>query len=434
MKVQVLVSVLYAAAICGGEALQKQSLSPDPEPSSTVDVETKTLHDENFSYAVGKKHSFMRLNPNATLNDLNDFVYAICWNGYLQPKFHTMQKLSREDAILLDFCVKAQLNMVDALTVAVLGDMTGQSFQCDFAAHRSMKSPPLDSGLEDIYSEWGKVFVDLKSKFLDSNEGIRLLIREWAGEFRKVPPDVMKRVWGDIERATGAADNAGRPTYGEIPWYYWETAHFVIPTVSSTARLWYETTPEQLNEIEKGALELKTPAVDMKNKWMNTRNEMSVYLDEMKNMRGELKSTRVSRHIQDSQMRSYLQRILSESDNVRTVVCQYLDYVMYDLPFCVMTYKVKGKLRACKGRWDDDEDMMKDVMAEYCQAIAGTEMLKHIRTRYAANGYVAAVEFLKDELSDSDFKSFVNESKLYRIVQEVDEVGQPNNKLSQITD
>ena len=434
MKVQVLVSVLSVAAICGGEALQKQSLSPDSKRSSTVDVETKTLHDENFSYTVGKKHSFVRLNPNATLNDLNDFVYAICWNGYLRPKFHTMQKLSREDAILLDFCVKAQLNMVDVLTVAVLGDMTGQGFQCEFPAHRSMKSPSQDSGLEDIYSEWGKVFVDLKSKFLDSNEGIRMLIREWAGEYRKVPPDVMKRVWGDIERATGAADNAGRPTYGEIPWYYWEAAHLASPTVSSAARLWYVTTPDQSNEIENGALELKTPAVDMKNKWMNIRNAMSAYLDEMINMRGELKSTRVSKCIQDSQTRSYLQRILSESDNARTVVCQYLDYVMYDLPFCVMTYKVKGKLRACKGRWNDDEDMMKDVMAEYCQAIAGTEMLKHIRTRYAANGYVAAVEFLKDELSDSDFKSFVNESKLYRIVQEVDETGQPNNKLSQITD
>ncbi len=70
------------------------------------------------------------------------------------------------------------------------------------------------------------------------------------------------------------------------------------------------------------------------------------------------------------------------------------------------------------------------VMSEYCQAVAGTEMLKHIRTRYAANGYVEAVTRLKDELSDGEWEKFLNESKLYKVEQKVDGTGRQKNELS----
>ena len=454
MKNQAIISVLAALAICGckGPELPTGGNDPTAEPTAEGEgivsaitkidnedgkdvVATMTLSDENFSYTMGDEHSrsFKRLNQNATLNDLNDFAYAKCWNSYLRPKLQNAQKLTREDAVLLDFCINVQLNMVDTLAVAALGDMTDPGYLHSFVVQEAAKSHSQEKDLEGIYRDQNNVFVDLKSNFLNSYDGIRVPMRQWASQFKSVPPQVMKRIFADVENATGAAENSNASNFGEHPWL-WSGSYAGAAVLGGligvgAVGIWHATSPDLPNEIERGAMALNAPVVDMKNTWRNARNEMSTYLDEMRNMRQELKSIRGSSYLQDPKTRKYLQRVLSESDNDCTAVSQYLDYAMYDVPFCVMTYKANGQLKECKGRFNDDEEKMMEVMSEYCQAVAGTEMLKHIRTRYAANGYVEAVTRLKDELGDSEWEKFLNESKLYKVEQKVDSAGRQQNEL-----
>src|SRR5574344_417327 len=152
----------------------------------------------------------------------------------------------------------------------------------------------------------------------------------------------------------------------------------------------------------------------------------------MTSMRQELRAVRSSSYQQDSQTRKFLQRILSESDNDSSAVSQYLDYSLYDVPFSVLTYKAIGGLKKCKGHFNDDEDAMMNVMSEYCQAVAGTDMLRHLRSRYSANGYIEAIKRLQDELSDTEFADFVHASKLYNVDQRVDQTGRAQNDLKPI--
>lgn len=454
MKTQMIILFSVVVAICGckgpelptsrngsiaemsvqGEGVVSAITKIDNEDGKDA-VVSETLSDENFSYTMGDEYSrsFKRLNPNATLNDLNDFAYAKCWNGYLRPKLQNAQKMTREDAVLLDFCINVQLNMVDTLAVAALGDMTEPGYLHNFVVKEAAKSHSHEKGMEGIYRDQNNVFVDLKANFLNSCDGIRVPMRQWANPFKSVPPEVMKRIFKDVETATGVVDNSGASNFGEHPWL-WSSAYVGGLAVASLGGagivgIWHATAPDLPNTIEKGAMALNVPVVDMKNNWRNARNAMSTYLEEMRNMRQELKSIRSSSYLQDPKTRKYLQRVLSESDNDSTAVSQYLDYAMYDIPFCVMTYKANGQLKGCKGRFNDDEDKMMEVMSEYCQAVAGTEMLRHIRTRYAANGYVEAVTRLKDELSSSEWEKFLNESKLYKVEQKVDGTGRQQNEL-----
>ncbi len=457
MKIHVIIRTLIATAVCGciGPGVTAGGEPSGVKPADGEDVASagekvgrkagkdavvfETLADENFSYTMGdeRSRSFKRLNPNATLNDLNDFAYAKCWNSYLRPKLQNGQKLTREDAVLLEFCINVQLNMVDTLAVAALGDMTDPGFLHNFVVQEAVKSRSEGKDVEGFYRDQNNVFVDLKSNFLNSYEGIRVPMRQWASQFKSVPPRVMKRIFADIEVATGAADSSNTSNFGEHPWI-WSGSYAGAAVVGGligigAVGIWHVTSPDLPNQIERGAMELNAPVVELKNTWRNARNEMSVYLDEMRNMRRELKSMRSSSYLKDPKTRKYLQRVLSESDNDSTVASQYLDYAMYDLPFCVMTYKANGQLKECTGRFNDDEDEMMKVMSEYCQAVAGTEMLKHIRTRYAANGYLEAVTRLKDELSSGEWEKFLNESKLYKVEQKVDVAGRQQNDLSEMT-
>lgn len=421
----------------GGEADAKDIVAEiakiDSEDGRDM-VQTVTVSDENFAYTMGDEHTraFKRINDKATLNDLNDFAYAKCWNGYLRPKLQNGQKLTREDAVLLDFCVNVQLNMVDTLAVAAFGDMTDPGFLHSFVVKAAEKSRH-SNDLEGIYKAQNDVFSDLKMNFINSNEGIRVPMRQWASEFNIVPRDVMQRVFGDVVKATGASDHSDGSYRKDHPWLWagkWALVLAGGGLVGGGA--WYATTPPYPNEVEKGSMLLQTPVVTMKNEWVNARNEMTVYLQEMFKMREELQSMRSGSYQQDPQTRKFLQHILSESDNDHTAVAQYLDYAMYDVPFSVLTYKAIGELKNCKGRVNDDEEKMMHVMSEYCQAVSGTDMLKRLRTRYAANGYIEAVRRLKDELSDQEFKDFVHESKLYNVDQKVDRMGRPQNDVQPI--
>ena len=164
--------------------------------------------------------------------------------------------------------------------------------------------------------------------------------------------------------------------------------------------------------------------------WQSVENATSSYLPELLRMRALLSRARTM--MEDPQSRKYLELIVAASENDKNEVSRYLDYALYDLPFALQTYKARAKLKGCQGVWNDNEEEMMRVMADYNSAVSGTAMLKKIRTRYAANGYAELIKYFKKELSDAEFEDFVRETRLYNVDMRTGKDGRASNELSQI--
>lgn len=426
MKKMILCTIV-GCALCGCEtdevAANDGSESRDfISDISVIDAENgqdavsmMSIEDANFSYVIGGESGprFKKKNPRATLNDLNDFALAKCWRGYLLPKIENGQGITREDAVMLDFCINVQLNMIDTLAVASLGDMTSPGLLHSFVVDLKEKSGRQSPDLEGVYKDQNDVFTDLKLEFINSGDGIRQPMRMWGNAYQSIPTDVLAGVFRDIEESFGAAkiENASHP-------WLWTGAYVAGAFLGGAIGTGIvggiqALSPDGLNEIEKGAMNFSCTPVDTKNSWQGARSQMCTYVPELRKMRNVLDCARV--RTTDAQTRKYLQRVLAESENDTTAVSDYLDYAVYDMPFCLQTYKARGALKKCQGFFDDDEDKMKEVMAAYCTAVSGTDMISHIRTRYAANGYAELIKLFKEELSKKDFQNFVQETRLYNV-------------------
>ena len=396
-------------------------------------VTQMTISDGNFSYTLGDDGTrrFVRDNAKSTLNDLNDFAVAKCWNGYLLKKLQDGQKLTREDAILVDFCMNVQLNMIDALAVASLGDMTSPGYLHSFVVDMQDKSKRQALELEGIYKDQTDVFVDLKVNFITDNSGVRAPMRNWGEGFQKVSPETLKRIYSDVLAGTGAADISN----GSRPWLWIAYGAGMIlagPIGAGVVGGIHAMTPGELNVIEKESAKYSGSAVEIKNNWQSARNSIKGYCPELLRMRRTLENFRTGSSQLDPQTRKFLQKILAESENNTLAVQQYYDYALYDLPFCVQTYAARARLKECKGFFNDDEKKMKEIMAAYCTAVSGTDMISHIRSRYAANGYKELITFFKGELSKQEFDDFVAESKLYNIDQKTEDDGRQNNDCTPV--
>ena len=400
-----------------------------------VDVdETMVISDGNFSYKMGNKETreFAQLNPNATLNDLNDFAVAKCWNGYLKKKIENASPLTREDAVLLDFCMNVQLNMVDTLAVAALGDMTQPGLLHDFVVDMKEKSleKSADNDIEKIYKEQTDVFVKLKANFITDNTGVRVPMKEWGNAYQSIPSEAIALVFNDIQKNSYAA----RTENGSRSWlwsgvYTGSTLLFGLAG-AGIAGTFHAMSPDALNKVEEEAAKHAKRGVHEGLAWQSVENATSSYLPELLRMRALLSRARTM--MEDPQSRKYLERIVAESENDKQMVSQYLDYALYDLPFVLQTYKARAKLKGCQGVWNDNEEEMMRVMADYNSAVSGTAMLKKIRTRYAANGYAELIKYFKKELSDAEFKDFVRETRLYNVDMRTGKDGRASNELSQI--
>jgi len=430
------------------------------EANGATAVPTMTFRDDNFVYVMGdeKSRSFKKINPDATLADLDNFLYAKCWNGYLRGKLVQCEPLTAEDARLIDFCIGVQLHVVQAMFYATLDDMTGSKWS-------GRVEVPGGNKLEGFYKDVSDIVGELKTKFLGGNDAVRVLIRNWATEFQVVPRKVMTRVMKDVKESTGSFDSVKTSSAMQDAFPVADLAGDVFcllgewqkegsvekekvgTTIDKAMRfaplvvelLWDyyegEYKPLQPGDMQDGARRLSTHVVDLKNKWIAARDEMAVYLDEMREVRRQLKKSRKSKYIADPKTRKYIQNALMKSENAYLEFSMWLDYAMYDIPFSILTYRAKGMFEDCKGLFffiNDNEKKMMDVMSDYCQAICQTEMLKGIRTRYAASGYVSLTMKLKDELSTPEYESFIHECKLYKVNLETDDSDKQHNTLEEI--
>ena len=66
------------------------------------------IADAHFSCKIVDKDSgqFVQINPNATLNDLNNFAVTKCWNGYLKKKVENVQNNFSKYEIGISFSIR----------------------------------------------------------------------------------------------------------------------------------------------------------------------------------------------------------------------------------------------------------------------------------------------------------------------------------------
>ena len=393
------------------------------------------IADDFFVYTVGRKgtNALECINKDATIYDLNNFIYAECWNRNVKPRLDAGAKLSKDDAELIRFCLHAKIAMVESLAYVILRDMLSSSVFDGFIADALAKSE--ENGGDSIVGR--HVAQELMEKFASSDSGIRVPIKKWTNTYSPVPSKVMVRVLENVVHATGGVGEGAEGVTDETGGFI-EYARVGLKLLSENDRLegifeankklFGETKPK---EIMSGAMMITNRGKDICGRWTSAHGRINRFPSELLVMMNALRKHLNNENLDSGSMR-LVDEILSEVEARSEYAVRMCDYVVYDLPFCILSYRALGRLKECKGYVTDDEVKMRAVAADYADAICGTEMLKGIRTRHAASCYTEVVKFLKGELgwfTHGAFKDFVNEVKLYNIILKTDETGKQDNVL-----
>lgn len=389
------VSVLVAVSNFSGAWGQDTSESIENEMIGSVSEEAAIrIESDNFVCIVnqgGNEVLLESLNPKASTDDLYNHIYTKCWNDYLLRKLDKQRKISREDGVLIRYCLAVQEAMILNITAAVFSDM-------------GIVTEDEINGWYDLPNVGTGVMYWLDFKFRRENAGLRSILRDWAKEYRDIPHTKLYEIWKDIKENPNAETERN-----------WDVSRKLMPK-------------------EEAAMKLKASSVVLMNKWVSVRNAVLGYICEGDSMRNSLKNCQTGSGIVDPLTRKILRDILAESETRYAEEILNLESVIYDLPLTVLSYRAIGKLKKHKGFWNDNETEMMNTMSEYARAIAGTEMLKNLRTRYAASSYSHAVELFKGELWGGEFKNFQQESKLYRVEvsQRTDPYARKENQLASL--
>ena len=392
------------------------------------------ITDDFFEYTVGEKgtNALHSINKDATIYELNNFIYAECWNRHVKPRLDVDAKLSKDDAELIRFCLHAKIAMVESLAYVILRDMLSSGPFHGFVAGALATSE--ENGGESILGRY--IAQELMEKFADSESGIRVPIKNWASTYNAVSLKVQLKVLEDVVHATGG-EEAPRGSTGTLDDFL-EYARVGLMLLSKSERLegvfeaskkmFGETKPK---EIMSEATKITNRGKDICGRWISANERIKRFPSELLVMMNALKKSLKDGSLDSRSMR-LVDEVLSEVENRCEYAVRMCDYVVYDLPLCMLSYRALGQLKNCKGYFVDNEKQMRAVAADYADAVCGTEMLKGIRTRYAASRYTEVIKFLKSELgwfSQAAFKEFANETKLYKITLRADETGKQDNVL-----
>lgn len=351
-----------------------------------------------FEYKVSDgERSFKCLSSQATLRDLANFAMNDCYNGYLANKIKNKQPITEEDGILLSFILNAQLTTIDTFSVALLGDMTSPGVLHGFIVECQDRSDAFSRDMTnpEILRQQSDAFTELKVKFIDDDTGVRAPMRTWGNGFQAIDQQAIAEVFQDLRKESKTADNSH-------PWIWSSHLIFCIGPVPK-------------NDIEKACKEYACDSVEGKAQWQAMRETLSVYKKELDALVADMGAYISSTEVADGKSRRIVEDALARTRNDYQGVERYFDYAVYDLPFSLLTYKARAKMKGCQGFWDDDEEKMKEVWTDYANSISDKEMLLNIRTWYSASAYTELIRLFKNEMWEGDFKEFCEQTRLYKI-------------------
>ena len=418
------VAIVAMFIVTGCETLPPVETTSGDEVTTTevpIQVPEPDVHQEQcwsnglFEYKIRDgERSFKTLSKKATLRDLANFSMNDCYNGYLAEKIKNNKPLTTEDGILLSFILNAQLTTVDTFSVALLGDMTSMGFLHNFIVQCKDRSEVFsrDVSNPEILRQQNDAFTELKVNFIEDASGIRAPMRTWGEGFKAIDQKVIAGVFQGIRKESKTADDSNGSTFGNHPWIWGAT--FLTGGLAGGG-LMYMVSPDDANEIESACDKYSRDSVTGKEQWQVMLQSLSVYTEELDRMIEEMKKYVSSSGVKDSVSRRIVEDALANTRNDYLGVEKYLDYAVYDLPFGLLTYKARARMKACQGFFNDDEEKMKEVWTDYAIAVSDKDMLRNIRTWYCASNYGDLVYMLKKELWESDFKDFCEKTRLYKI-------------------
>lgn len=351
-----------------------------------------------FEYKVSDgERSFKCLSEQATLRDLANFAMNDCYNGYLADKIKNKRPITEEDGILLSFIVNAQLTTIDTFSVALLGDMTSPGLLHGFVVECQDRSEAFSRDMTnpEILRQQSDAFTEMKVKFIDDSTGVRAPMRNWGNGFQAIDQQVIAEIFQDLRKETKTSDNSH-------PWIWSSHLIFCIGPVPK-------------NDFENACKKHDLDSVEGKAQWQAMRETLSVYKKELVGLVADMETYVFSSGVTDSKSRRIVEDVLAKTRNDYQGVERYFDYAVYDLPFTLLTYKARAKMKDCQGFWNDNEEKMKEVWTDYANSISDKEMLLNIRTWYSASAYSELIRLLKNEMWEGDFKEFCQATRLYKI-------------------
>ena len=430
------------AGLTPGGCQLKTYFSDDTNAVKGVNI----LKDDNFIYVIGDRNDrkLIRLNSKATAYDLYNFVRTVCWGRRLQAVITENKVIREEDAELLRFCITAYQYTIAVLINTVVVDM-------------------LEATIDDTQKPAG-IAEDMAIRFMNDESGLRRAIRSWAKMHGRYYVGKILAVFEDVKKGSGAvkdrrefiqaaltaasrileAGQEGDDAEAKaLTICISKVLQDVFPIIQVPIQIKNESLFEGIIESSKvregkpynngSVLGTDLPGNYVGDRWLISRRQISLIANELTNVMKVINDTRKS-EMEDPKTQKYLDDIAGETGEASAHLLRMLDYIVYDVPFCLLAYDTLNRLNACKGKWysADNEKKMREVVADWASAICGTEMLIGIRTRYAASCYTGVVNFLKSELgwfTQDSFKEFANEMKLYKVVIGIDEEGRAANKI-----
>lgn len=392
--------------------------------------------DNYFEYTVDEKGTpaLKCIDKAAMLGDLYRFVNTKCWYDDLKWKL-SGKKLTREDADALDFCIDVHLEMLDALGEIMLRDLFGASEYKKF-----VDVVPRTNQLNRVLAVGERK--RLRAGFIDGKEPVAKAIHAWAEVYRKnrksayceallvlhgvfcASGDVRRRIVQPFNLQYLALDNNLRDG--------WKLNRFGGVFMARFQEMLEESDPDSRVFASWLKNAINGDGTHIGANWRNLQKQVQIYVDETREICSRIGCMRRS-GIADSETKKYLNDATSKWGHLCEYATRKFDYLLYDFPCCMLSYRALGQLADCKGVLIDNEDEMKSVAADYTYALCGTELLKGIRTRYAASCYTEVIKFLKSELggwfTQDAFREFANETRLYNITLSTNENGKQDNIL-----
>ncbi len=394
----------------GEDISVKEVTIPDPDTHYEL-----SWNNGLFEYKVSDgERSFKCLSKKATLRDLANFSINDCYNGYLADKIKNKKALTAEDGILLSFILNAQLTVIDTFSVALLGDMTSPGALHGFIVQCKDRSTAFSQNESnpEILRQQNDAFTELKINFLEETEGIRAPMRVWGNGFKVIDQAAIAGVFQGIRKEALSADNSDGNTVSKNPWIW---TGIVLSGGLIGAGVMYSVSPDEPNVLEEACNKYNRDSVIGKEQWQAMCQTLSTYSSELDRLMRDMRNYVESDGVSDSASRRIVEDALANTRNDYQGAQKYLDYAIYDLPFGLLTYKARARMKACQGFFDDDEEKMKDVWADYAIAVSDKDMLRNVRTWYSASVYTRLIELMKKEMWKTDFKAFCEATRLFKI-------------------
>lgn len=356
------------------------------------------------------------------------FAYEI-YNKKLKQKLNNKEDLYPQDVELLAFCIAAQIDMINTLSITMQSAILGEDIVVPQSVINSIQVADFDADFKKQYNE---IYKESINNFQNDGNITYKNIEKWGESFNVLPSDGLYRLFAELSEYnktiiqqhidgenkkitvnTGGGavvgGSVGAVAGGLIAGPVGVGVGAVVGGVICGGISYSLSDLEYLFDDYKYTT---TPA-EISSLWRNINHGCTFYAKDLINIYKDLDG-----YISDSTSSS--SRMLARdihSDMYTEIESSIRGYylVSADFPFTVYCCLAYSAIKGSKGVFNDDEEEMMVHMKTFNDYVSGVEMLKNLKTPYAASRYTELLAKAKDELSDNEFETLKTTIKLYQV-------------------